>query len=141
MSSRSYNQQQSYRNGYRPPQHSPAKPNESQQEARQEPPARDFDEVVEFCKALSLDAEVVGKWIWVTFAQKPNRELIQQLKDFGFRWSPRREKWAHNCGHPCQPGSGDPWDKYEHHYINLADQNGLEDRKRNSYGNQARRYA
>jgi len=72
-------------------------------------PQRTFPEVVDFCKQMRLEAEVVGRWVWVSFAQKPSREIIQQLKDFGFHWSPRREKWAHNCGVPSQPGTGDPW--------------------------------
>ena len=69
-------------------------------------------EVVEFCKARALDAELVGRWIWVTFESKPPAEIRQELKDFGFRWSPRRGRWAHNCGYPSRRGVGDPRLKY-----------------------------
>ena len=69
-------------------------------------------EVLEFCKALNLPARVVGKWIWVEFESKPPAETRQALKDFGFRWSARRRKWAHNCGTPSRAGKGNPWQKY-----------------------------
>ena len=70
-------------------------------------------EVLEFCKAQNLPARVVGKWVWVKFESKPNAEIRQALKDFGFRWSNRRGQWSHSCGHSCRPAhSYRPWDKY-----------------------------
>lgn len=138
MSAQTYNQQRSYRNGYRPQQY-PNRPAQEPQTDQSNPPERSFDEVVEFCKELGLDAEVVGRWIWVTFAQKPDRDMIKALKDFGFHWSPRREKWAHNCGHPSQPGSGNPWDKYEHYPVDQIDTE-APNHSRGAYGSQ-RRYA
>ncbi len=74
-------------------------------------------EVVEFCKSLHLTADIVGRWIWVTFAEKPTAEIRQALKDFGFHWSPRRNKWAHNCGHPTRAGKQNPYIKYGHRRI------------------------
>ncbi len=74
-------------------------------------------EVVEFCKSLHLTADIVGRWIWVTFAEKPTTEIRQALKDFGFHWSPRRNKWAHNCGHPTRAGKQNPYIKYGHRRI------------------------
>ena len=70
-------------------------------------------EVLEFCKAKNLPARVVGRWVWVKFDSKPNAEIRQALKDFGFRWSKRRGQWSHNCGNPTKPARGyRPWDKY-----------------------------
>ncbi len=69
-------------------------------------------EVLEFCKAQSLPARVVGKWVWIEFESKPDAEIRQAVKDFGFRWSRRRGQWAHNCGHTSKPArSYRPWDK------------------------------
>lgn len=71
-------------------------------------------EVLEFCKAQSLPARVVGRWVWIKFESKPNAEIRQALKDFGFRWSRRRGQWSHNCGRPTKPAlSYRPWDKYQ----------------------------
>ena len=83
-------------------------------------------EVLEFCKAQSLPARVVGRWIWLKFDSKPDAEIRQALKDYGFRWSRRRGQWAHNCGHTSRPArSYRPWDKYrtvtlEEAYVNAG---------------------
>ncbi len=72
-------------------------------------------EVVAFCQKLSLTAEQVGRWVWVTFAEKPDEAMRQALRDFGFRWSYRRKKWAHNCGNPTRSArKTNPWEKYDH---------------------------
>ena len=47
-------------------------------------------EVASFCKEHNLNAEMVGRWVWVTFAQKPDTSLRRLLKKYGFRWSGRR---------------------------------------------------
>ena len=91
---------------------------------------RNFDEVAAFCRRMNLPAEVVGKWIWVSFTQKPSKEIIQALRDFGFHWSQRRQSWAHDCGHKSYPSQGNPWDKYEHHWLDSDEQH---DRKRDFY--------
>ena len=71
-------------------------------------------EVLEFCKSQNLPARVVGRWVWIEFDSKPDAEIRQALKDFGFRWSRRRSQWSHNCGHPTKPAlSYRPWDKYQ----------------------------
>lgn len=73
------------------------------------------EEVISFCRQYDLDAEKVGGWIWVSFAETPDEAMRQSLKDFGFRWSPRRRKWAHNCGTPTKSAKvSSPWDKYDH---------------------------
>jgi len=71
-------------------------------------------EVLEFCKSRNLPARVVGRWVWVEFESKPNADIRQALKDFGFRWSRRRGQWSHNCGRPTKPALNyKPWDKYQ----------------------------
>lgn len=81
-------------------------------------------EVIDFCTQLDLQAELVGKWIWVSFDEKPDRQLRRTLKDFGFRWSKRRGKWAHNCGHPTKSASlSDPWEKYPHRTLTGQNEN------------------
>lgn len=72
-----------------------------------------IDEVIEFCRQHSLNSVRIGKWIWVKFTRKPCEDMRMQLKDFGFCWSKRRGMWAHNCGHPSQPGTQAPWRKYQ----------------------------
>lgn len=70
-------------------------------------------EVLEFCKANDLPARVVGRWVWIQFDSKPSAEIRISLKAIGFRWSPRRSQWAHNCGHSARPARNyRPWDKY-----------------------------
>jgi hypothetical protein len=73
-----------------------------------------LDEVVAFCRQHGLVGSVVGKWVWVFFDEKPDEAVRKALKDFGFRWSPRRGGWAHNCGHPSRSASkSSPFEKYE----------------------------
>ena len=75
-------------------------------------------EVISFCRRLGLQAELVGRWVWVTFAEKPDDAMRKTLKDFGFRWSIRRRKWAHNCGNPTKSAKkSNPWQKYQHRVI------------------------
>jgi hypothetical protein len=73
------------------------------------------EDVIVFCRNHDLDAEKVGSWVWVSFAEAPDDELRQAMKDLGFRWSPRRKKWAHNCGTPTKSAhQSSPWEKYDH---------------------------
>jgi hypothetical protein len=69
-------------------------------------------EVIEFCRANRLPGEIVGRWVWVRFADKPEPGTRELLKGFGFRFVGRRAAWAHNCGHYCKQGVGDPRVKY-----------------------------
>jgi hypothetical protein len=43
-------------------------------------------------------AEVVGKWIWVTFTEKQPQEITAELSQLGFHWNNRRQVWQHPCG-------------------------------------------
>lgn len=70
-------------------------------------------QIVSFCLSNNLDAEMVGKWIWVSFTAKPARALRDAMRQLGFVYSSRRRKWAHNCGNPTQSAfASDPFAKY-----------------------------
>ena len=74
-----------------------------------------LEQVVEYCKFQRLNAERVGSWVWVSFDEAPGDEIRQAMKELGFRWSPRRKKWAHNCGTPSKSARvANPWEKYSH---------------------------
>ena len=92
---------------------------EEKNEKRREVEAK-IAEVVEFCKTNKFTAELVGAWVWVSFEEKPDEETRKLLKDAGFRWVRKREKWAHNCGLPTRGSKSNPWDKYDHRYISQA---------------------
>ena len=58
-------------------------------------------------------AEVVGKWVWVTFPEQPAETVRGQLSQFGFHWNNSRKCWQHPCGQFATGGSGaDPRQKY-----------------------------
>jgi hypothetical protein len=58
-------------------------------------------------------AEVVGKWVWVTFPDQPAEQVRGQLSQFGFHWNNTRKCWQHPCGQFATEGSGqDPRQKY-----------------------------
>jgi len=58
-------------------------------------------------------AEVVGKWIWVSFSEQPAAEVRQQLAQLGFHWNRTRQAWQHPCGQFRLSSSGDPREKYQ----------------------------
>jgi len=57
-------------------------------------------------------AEVVGKWVWVTFKEQPAAEIRQQLAQLGFHWNRDRQAWQHPCGQFSLSSSNDPHEKY-----------------------------
>ena len=57
-------------------------------------------------------AEVVGKWVWVTFKEQPAAEVRQQLAQFGFHWNRERQAWQHPCGQFSLGSQADPREKY-----------------------------
>ena len=57
-------------------------------------------------------AEVVGKWVWVTFQQQPAAEIRQQLAQLGFHWNRERQAWQHPCGQFRLSSASDPHEKY-----------------------------
>ena len=70
-------------------------------------------EVTDFCVENGLTAELCGVWVWVSFEEKPSDDMRAKLKEAGFKWSPRRKKWAHNCGvKTASSKNGNPFEKY-----------------------------
>jgi hypothetical protein len=61
-------------------------------------------------------AEVVGKWVWVTFRETPAPELRQILAQLGFHWNRERQAWQHPCGAFRLHGFQDPHEKYESYF-------------------------
>ena len=57
-------------------------------------------------------AEVVGRWVWVTFKEQPAAEIRQQLAQLGFHWNRERQAWQHPCGQFSLGSSNDPHEKY-----------------------------
>ena len=57
-------------------------------------------------------AEVVGKWVWVTFKEQPTAEIRQQLAQLGFHWNRERQAWQHPCGQFRLSSAQDPHEKY-----------------------------
>ena len=43
-------------------------------------------------------AEVVGKWVWIQFADKQPVEVTRTLAELGFHWNRTRQTWQHPCG-------------------------------------------
>ena len=43
-------------------------------------------------------AEVVGKWVWIQFANKQPNEVTRVLAELGFHWNNKRQAWQHPCG-------------------------------------------
>ena len=43
-------------------------------------------------------AEVVGKWVWIQFAEKQPTTITSQLAELGFHWNNTRQAWQHPCG-------------------------------------------
>jgi hypothetical protein len=43
-------------------------------------------------------AEIVGKWVWVTFTEKQPQQITAELSQLGFHWNNRRQVWQHPCG-------------------------------------------
>ncbi|MCX6644997.1 MAG: hypothetical protein NTY09_01355 [bacterium] len=72
----------------------------------------DLADVIEFCKVHGFPADVVGRWVWIRFDEKPDTETRELLKSVGFRWVKIRGQWAHNCGYHSRRGKGNPRWKY-----------------------------
>lgn len=60
--------------------------------------ASDCAEVVEWCHRHDLPAELVGRWVWVKFGDKPSPEQRAAMKAAGFVWHSKRGEWFHRCG-------------------------------------------
>src|SRR5207249_5933814 len=58
-------------------------------------------------------AEVVGKWIWITFPESPAERVRADLSQLGFHWNNSRKCWQHPCGETLPRGQQEPKQKYE----------------------------
>ncbi len=58
------------------------------------------------------DVELVGRWIWVCFLDKPDGQCRRFLSSVGFRWNRRRGVWQHSCGIRSKHSAGDPRQHY-----------------------------
>jgi hypothetical protein len=43
-------------------------------------------------------AEVVGKWVWIRFANEQPSKVTRVLAEQGFHWNSTRQTWQHPCG-------------------------------------------
>ena len=57
-------------------------------------------------------AEVVGKWIWITFPEQPAERVRADLSQLGFHWNNTRKCWQHPCGQTMPRGTQEPREKY-----------------------------
>ncbi len=57
-------------------------------------------------------AEVVGKWIWITFPEQPIERVRADLSQLGFHWNNTRKCWQHPCGATLPRGQQEPREKY-----------------------------
>src|SRR5690349_16283935 len=57
-------------------------------------------------------AEVVGKWIWISFPEQPIERVRADLSQLGFHWNNTRKCWQHPCGEALPRGTQEPRDKY-----------------------------
>src|SRR5262245_41424323 len=58
-------------------------------------------------------AEVVGKWIWISFPEPPEERIRAELSQLGFHWNNTRKCWQHPCGNTLPRGTQEPRDKYQ----------------------------
>ena len=58
-------------------------------------------------------AEVVGKWIWITFPEQPAERVRADLSQLRFHWNNTRKCWQHPCGETLPRGTQEPREKYE----------------------------
>lgn len=73
---------------------------------------RDIIDVIRWCQRNRIPGDIVGRWVWVRFATKPDAETRNRLKAAGFRWVKSRGEWAHNCGYHSRHGNCNPRRKY-----------------------------
>jgi hypothetical protein len=58
-------------------------------------------------------AEVVGKWVWIQFADKQPFQVTGVLAELGFHWNNTRKAWQHPCGTaPVEAATYDPRRRY-----------------------------
>src|SRR5256714_14176715 len=58
-------------------------------------------------------AEVVGKWVWISFPDAPAERVRAELSQLGFHWNDVRKCWQHPCGETLPRGQQEPREKYD----------------------------
>ncbi|MGN1057917.1 MAG: hypothetical protein ACI4Q7_00985 [Candidatus Avelusimicrobium sp.] len=48
--------------------------------------------------------ELVGRWLWAEFADKPSAEIREQLKANKWTWAPKKGKWSYHNPKEARPG-------------------------------------
>jgi hypothetical protein len=43
-------------------------------------------------------AQVVGRWVWIQFPERPPASHTAALSQLGFSWNKKRHSWQHPCG-------------------------------------------
>ena len=85
-------------------------------EARKKNRTLPTEKVLQMLQTAAPDAfrlaEVVGRWVWVTFSEQPAAEIRQQLAQLGFHWNRERQAWQHPCGQFRLSSAGDPRERY-----------------------------
>jgi hypothetical protein len=61
-------------------------------------------------------AEVVGKWVWISFPEPPIERVRADLSQLGFHWNNTRKCWQHPCGETLPRGQQEPRDKYSTYF-------------------------
>ena len=89
-------------------------------EARKKNRTLPTDKVLQMLQTASPElfhmAEVVGKWVWVSFSEQPAAEIRQQLAQLGFHWNRERQAWQHPCGQFSMGSPADPHEKYSSYH-------------------------
>jgi hypothetical protein len=81
-------------------------------------------------------AEVVGKWIWITFPEQPVERVRADLSQLGFHWNNTRKCWQHPCGQTMPRGQQEPREKYTSFFP--ADMNAVDAANPHLYNGPAR---
>jgi hypothetical protein len=71
---------------------------EKRQANRQLPTERVLELLKRWLPVAFDRAEIVGKWVWVSFTEKQPQSLTAELSQLGFHWNNRRQVWQHPCG-------------------------------------------
>jgi len=65
-------------------------------------------------------AEVVGKWVWIRFADKQPSKITASLAELGFHWNNNRQTWQHPCGTIAERADYDPRKRYGSYFAAQA---------------------
>jgi hypothetical protein len=61
-------------------------------------------------------AEVVGKWVWIEFAEMQPPQITAELSQLGFHWNYRRQVWQHPCGQVLNGANFDPRRRFRSYF-------------------------